>query len=57
MTPQQKANAELQRWQQNRHLAPVERIEAIDAEPAPPMLTEEQFQIAQSDVAWEMSKC
>jgi hypothetical protein len=55
MTPQQKASAELLRWQTLRHLKPAERIEAIDAEPVSPPLTEEEFQIAQSNVEWEMS--
>jgi hypothetical protein len=37
-------------------MAPAERIELLDVVPVEPALTEEQFQVAQSDVAWEMSR-
>jgi hypothetical protein len=56
MSPQQQANAVLRRWQALRHMAPAERIELLDVVPVEPALTEEQFQVAQSDVAWEMSR-
>ena len=56
MTRQQEANAVLRRWQSLRHLSPAERIEAVDIVPLDPPLTDEEFQIAQSNVEWEMSR-
>lgn len=56
MTAQQKANNDLRNWQALRHLPPTERIEALDTEMVAPPMTDEQFQIAQSNVAWEMSR-
>jgi hypothetical protein len=53
---QQEANAVLLRWQSLRHLSPAERIEAMDVVPLDPPMSDEEYQIAQSNVAWEMSR-
>lgn len=56
VSPQQKANNDLRNWQALRHLPPAVRLEALDTEMVSPPMTDEQFQIAQSNVAWEMSR-